>query len=143
MLLVCSFLHCILTICELLSKDDRLSFLKFNVEDKHNEERKKPFYQSSVYNAGNPGSIPGLGRSPGERNGNPLQYSCLKNPIDRGGYSPWGCKQSDTTEQLHFHFHFSGWNKSALTSLTFCEHLSLKRKCVCVCVLERGTQTGI
>ena len=30
------------------------------------------------------GSIPGLGRCPGERNGNPLQYSCLENPIDRG-----------------------------------------------------------
>ena len=35
-------------------------------------------------NAGDPGSIPGLGRSCGERNGNPLQYSCLENPIDRG-----------------------------------------------------------
>ena len=35
-------------------------------------------------NDGYPGSIPGLGRSPGEGNGNPLQYSCLKNPMDRG-----------------------------------------------------------
>ena len=34
-------------------------------------------------NAGDMGSIPGLGRSPGERNGNPLQYSCLGNPMDR------------------------------------------------------------
>ena len=34
----------------------------------------------SVYNAGDPGSIPGSGRSPGEENGNPLQYSCLENP---------------------------------------------------------------
>ena len=34
--------------------------------------------------AGDMGSIPGLGRSPGEVNGNPLQYSCLKNPMDRG-----------------------------------------------------------
>ena len=32
------------------------------------------------------GSIPGLGRSPGERNGNPLQYSCLENPMDRGDW---------------------------------------------------------
>ena len=32
------------------------------------------------------GSIPGLGRSPGEGNGNPLQYSCLENPMDRGGW---------------------------------------------------------
>ena len=37
-------------------------------------------------NAGDPGSIPGLGRSPKEGNGNPLQYSCLENPMDRG---PW------------------------------------------------------
>ena len=36
----------------------------------------------SVYNAGDPGSIPGLGRFPGEGNGNPLQYSCLENPMD-------------------------------------------------------------
>ena len=34
-------------------------------------------------NAGDLGSIPGLGRSPGEGNGNPLQYSCLENPVDR------------------------------------------------------------
>ena len=40
----------------------------------------------SVYNAGDPSSIPGLGRSPGEGNGNPLQYSCLENPIDRGAW---------------------------------------------------------
>ena len=39
--------------------------------------------KASVYNAGDPGSIPGLGRSPGERNGNPLQYYCLENPMDR------------------------------------------------------------
>ena len=40
--------------------------------------------KESDFNAGDLGSIPELGRSPGERNGNPLQYSCLKNPIDRG-----------------------------------------------------------
>ena len=89
-------------------------------------------------NAGNSGSIPGSGRSPGEGNGNSVQYSCLENPMDRGvwqatvhevtnswtqlsdfthslpywfcfsgesqgqrsqvGYSPWGLKESDTTE---------------------------------------------
>ena len=38
--------------------------------------------KASAYNAGDPGLIPGLGRSPGEGNGNPLQYSCLENPID-------------------------------------------------------------
>ena len=40
--------------------------------------------KASVYNAGDPGSIPGLGRSPGEGNGNPLQDYCLENPMDRG-----------------------------------------------------------
>ena len=39
-----------------------------------------------AYNAGDPGSIPGSGRSPGEGNGNPLQYSCLENPRDRGAW---------------------------------------------------------
>ena len=38
--------------------------------------------KASAYNAGDPGSIPGSGRSPGEGNGNPLQYSCLENPMD-------------------------------------------------------------
>ena len=39
--------------------------------------------QVSAYNAGDPGSIPGSGRSPGEGNGDPLQYSSLENPMDR------------------------------------------------------------
>ena len=39
--------------------------------------------KESAYSAGALGSVPGLGRSPGERNGNPLQYSCLENPMDR------------------------------------------------------------
>ena len=42
--------------------------------------------KASAYNAGDLGSIPGLGRSPGEGNGNPLQYSCLENPMDRGAW---------------------------------------------------------
>ena len=41
----------------------------------------------SVYNVGDPGSIPGSGRSSGEGNGTPLQYSCLENPMDRGAWS--------------------------------------------------------
>ena len=40
--------------------------------------------KASACNAGGLGSIPGSGRSPGEGNGNPLQYSCLENPMDRG-----------------------------------------------------------
>ena len=47
---------------------------------------------------GDLGSIPGLGRSPGEGNGSLLHYSCLENPMDRGAsQAPWGCKESDTT----------------------------------------------
>ena len=42
--------------------------------------------KESACNAGDPGSIPGLGRSPGEGNSNPLQYSCLENPRDRGAW---------------------------------------------------------
>ena len=64
--------------------------------------------KASAYNAGDPGSIPGSGRCPGEGNGNPLQCSCLENPMDGGAwlrstdYSPWGRKELDTTERLHF-----------------------------------------
>ena len=39
---------------------------------------------------------------PGEGNGNPLQCSCPENPMDGGAWCPWGCKESDTTERLHF-----------------------------------------
>ena len=48
------------------------------------------------------GLISGLGRSPGEGNGNPLQYSCLENPMDRGAWraTVWGCNESDMTEPL-------------------------------------------
>ena len=53
--------------------------------------------------AGDLGLIPGLGRVPGGGYGNPLQYSCLENPHgprNLVGYSPWGCKESDTIERL-------------------------------------------
>ena len=40
--------------------------------------------EESAFSAGDPGSIPGSGRSPGEGNGNPLQHSCLENPMDEG-----------------------------------------------------------
>ena len=54
--------------------------------------------KDSACNARDLGSIPGFGRSPGEGNGNSLQYSCLQKSLT--GYSPWGCKESDTTEWL-------------------------------------------
>ena len=57
----------------------------------------------SACNAGDPGSIPGLGSFPGEGIGYPLQYSCLDNPHGQGslvGYSLWGRKELDITERL-------------------------------------------
>ena len=62
--------------------------------------------KESACNVRDLGSIPGLGRSPGGGHVNPLQCSFLENPMDRGamvGYSPWGRKDSDTTEQLSMH----------------------------------------
>ena len=59
--------------------------------------------KASAYNAGDLGSILGLGRSPGGRHGNPLQYSCLENPHGQrilAGYSSWNCKELDMTERL-------------------------------------------
>ena len=62
--------------------------------------------KESACNAGDLGLIPGSGRFPGEGNGNPLQYCCLENPHGQTsleGYSPWGHKELDTTEQLSTH----------------------------------------
>ena len=62
--------------------------------------------KASACNAGELGSIPGWGRSSGEGNGNPLQYSCLENPMD--GEDLWatvhgvGVAELEITEQLHF-----------------------------------------
>ena len=66
--------------------------------------------KESACNVGDLGLIIGSCRSPGEGNGYPLQYSCLENPMDRSleGYSPWGHKESDTTDRLslsHTHIH--------------------------------------
>ena len=60
---------------------------------------------ANACNAGDMGSIPGLERSPGVGNGNPLQYSCLENSMDRGaaGFNPWSHRELDTTELTHTH----------------------------------------
>ena len=65
-------------------------------------------------NVGDLGSIPGLGRSPGEGNGHRLQYSCLENPVDRGGW--WATvhgirRESDMTEYSDTHTHTHIGNK--------------------------------
>ena len=48
------------------------------------------------------GLISGLGQSPGVGNGNPLQYSCLENSMDKGPMHPWGLKELDMTEQTAY-----------------------------------------
>ena len=56
------------------------------------------------------GLIPGLGRSPGGRHGKPLQYPCLENPHGErklADYSPYGCKELDTTEATYYHEYFT------------------------------------
>ena len=64
--------------------------------------------KASACNEGDLGSIPGSGRSPGEGNGNPLQYSCLENPMDGGAW--WaivhGVTKSRTLSDFTFTFHF-------------------------------------
>ena len=71
----------------------------------------EPNYNSdgkeSACSVGDPGSISGSGRSPGKGNGNPLQYSCLENPMDGGAcqdYSPWGHKESEIINFTLFFF---------------------------------------
>ena len=58
--------------------------------------------KESAYNTGDPGSIPGSGIFPEKGNGNPLQYSCLENPMGRGAWQATvhGVAESDMTEQL-------------------------------------------
>ena len=65
--------------------------------------------KASTWNAGDLDSIPGSGRSPGEGKWQPTPVLLPGESHGRRslvGYSPWGQKESDTTEQLHFHFHF-------------------------------------
>ena len=83
---------------------------------------KIPGDSESAYNAGDPGLIPGSGRSPGEGNGNPLQYSCLENSTERGAWRAIVHRVAKSQIQLsdwHFHFtlkfQFSSVTQSCLT----------------------------
>ena len=69
--------------------------------------------EESACFAGNPGSVPGPGRSPGEGNSNPLQYSCLENSMDRGAWRATvrGVKESDTTKKLTLSLFTQGSHK--------------------------------
>ena len=66
--------------------------------------------KASAYNARDLGSIPGLGRSPGERNGNHSSTLAWKILWSLVVYNPWDRKELDMTEQLHFHLHYKGCN---------------------------------
>ena len=74
-------------------------------------------------NAGDPGSIPGSGKSPGEGNGYPLQYSCLENSMNGGAWwTTKSCKELDVTEQLIFLWGVGGgasrWGRAPALTLT-------------------------
>ena len=72
----------------------------------------------SACNAGDLGSIPGWGRSPGEVNGNPLQYSCLENPMDEGAWWAtvhWVAKSRTRLSDFTFTFHFHALEKEMAT----------------------------
>ena len=78
--------------------------------------------KESIYNAGDTGSIPDSGKSPGEGNGNPLQYSCLKKIPSHGrriltDYSPQGHKESDPTEWLSTNTWWQWYKKRASLNL--------------------------
>ena len=79
-------LHCYLEYIRLILPSNRFFYLK-----KSKKKKKKK-------------------SSPGERNGYPLQYSCLGNPMDTGAWqAPWCCKKSDTTQQLTLTLSLSAW----------------------------------
>ena len=74
--------------------------------------------KASAYSGGDPGSISGSGRSPGDGNGTPLQYSCLENPMDRGAW--WAAvhrvaKSRTRLSNFTFTFHFHALEKAMAT----------------------------
>ena len=75
-------------------------------------KKKKKNPPANTGDARDIGSIPGSRRSPRAGNGNPPQYSCLENYMNRGAWwTPWGCKETDTTEHTHTQIHVTyTWN---------------------------------
>ena len=102
--LLCNIIH--------LNREKTVKIVSMMV-DKQNISNTNPDdsdSKESACDAGDLGSNPGLGWSPGEGNGNPLQYSFLENPhVQRilVGYSPWGCQDSDTSEWLALSLSFT------------------------------------
>ena len=84
--------------------------------------------KESACNAGDLGSIPGPGRSPGGGHGHRFQYSCLENPHGQKrlvGYSPWGHKDSEVTERLHTAQHNACFCLYSSTDIEFPEDRDL------------------
>ena len=99
--------------------------------------------KASVYSAGDLGPIPGSGRSPGERNGSPLQYSCLENPMDRGawwatvhGVAKRQTRLSDSTTSLAL-------NHSELKAPTVCPYEESIHSLLLPASLREGDQAGV
>ena len=87
--------------------------------------------KESTCNVGDLGSIPVLAWSPGGGHGNPLQYSCLKNPHEQWnleGYSSWACKEWDMTEWLSTAQHSPQWWPVVMCLVSKHGPLSLKLK---------------
>ena len=89
----------------------------------HNLKSELPGGSSSkefAYHAGDPGSISGWGRSPGGGNGNPLQYSCLGNPVDRGAWwaTDYGVAKN-WTQPSNQHFDFTFFHNINLRDMQF------------------------
>jgi len=84
-----------------------------------------------LLNAGNirdVASVPGSARSPGGRNGNPLPYSCLENPMDRGAWQATVYGVAETQTRLSMHAHLSLNSLSASRSLKLAPYYGLKPK---------------
>ena len=102
--LLCNIIH--------LNREETVKIVSMMV-DKQNISNTNPDdsdSKESACDAGDLGSNPGLERTPGEGNGNPLQYSFLENPhVQRSpvAYSPWGCQDSDTSEWLALSLSFT------------------------------------
>ena len=84
--------------------------------------------KASVYNVGDPGSSPELGRYPAEGNGNPLQYNCLENPMDRGAWQAavYGVTKSRTRLSYFTHFiHNVGFPAGSEVKASVCNAVDL------------------
>ena len=86
--------------------------------------------KASASNAGDLGSIPGSGRSPGEGNGNPPQYSCLENPMDRWAWQATvhGMARVGYNLALFFLYQLSYWGSQLPTSVAFFVSIKVKHK---------------